>query len=80
MRTTLTLDDDVYEAARAHSRATGKLGAVLSEMARRSLLPVPESARGRSRRRRFPAFAVPTDAPAIRATRIQRVLDEEGVV
>src|SRR5258706_2135316 len=34
VRTTVTLDDDVYEAAQAHAQATGKrLGRVLSEMA-----------------------------------------------
>ena len=40
MRTTVTLDDDVYEAAQAHAQATGKrLGRVLSEMARQALQP-----------------------------------------
>ena len=40
VRTTVTLDDDVYEAAQAHAQATGKrLGRVLSEMARQAFQP-----------------------------------------
>jgi hypothetical protein len=78
MRTTVTLDDDVYEAAQAYAHATGKrLGRVLSEMARQALHP-PEQppARGTSR---FPAFAVPADARLIPAARVQKALDEDGI-
>jgi hypothetical protein len=51
MRTTVTLDDDVYEAALAHARATGKrLGRVLSEMARRALEPPAPGSRGRAKK------------------------------
>jgi hypothetical protein len=77
MRTTVTLDKDVYEAAMHLSRATGRrLGKVLSELARRGLksraaLPQKKS--------RFPVFDVPSDAPVIPATRIQEILDEEGI-
>lgn len=40
MRTTLTLDDDVLEAARALSELRGlSIGAVVSELARRGLAP-----------------------------------------
>lgn len=82
MRTTVTLDDDVYEAAQAHARATGKrLGRVLSEMARQALQPSghrpKRSVKGTSR---FPAFEVPPDARLIPASRIQKVLDEDGIV
>jgi hypothetical protein len=78
MRTTVTLDDDVYEAAQAHAQATGKrLGRVLSEMARQALQP--SSPRTKGGRSRFPAFAVPADAPLIPASRIQKVLDEDGL-
>ena len=80
MRTTLTLDDDVYEAALAHSRATGKrLGRVLSEMARQALRPAPGPSRQSRRKRRFPTFALPPDAPVIPASRIQTALDEDGI-
>lgn len=82
MRTTVTLDDDVYEAAQAHARATGKrLGRVLSEMARQALQPSGHrpkpSAKGTSR---FPVFEVPPDARLIPASRIQKALDEDGIV
>lgn len=78
MRTTVTLDDDVYEAALAHSRATGKrLGRVLSEMARQALQP---PAPRRKRRQRFPTFDVPPGAPLIPASRVQKDLDEDGIV
>jgi hypothetical protein len=78
MRTTVTLDDDVYEAAQAHAQATGKrLGRVLSEMARQALKPAgrrsKKSAKGVSR---FPAFEVPANARLIPASRIQKALDE----
>jgi hypothetical protein len=81
MRTTVTLDDDVYEAALAHSRATGKrLRLVLSEMARRALQPSPARSRGRAGSRRFPSFVVPPGAARILASRVQQALDEDGVV
>jgi hypothetical protein len=36
MRTTVTIDDDVYEAARVQARASGNtLGRVLSDLARK---------------------------------------------
>jgi hypothetical protein len=78
MRTTVTLDDDIYEAAMHISRASGeRLGKVLSTLARRGLKPADTPVR-RSLRR-FPAFDVPANAPVIPATRIQRVIDEEGL-
>jgi hypothetical protein len=77
MRTTVTLDDDVYEAAAHLSRASGeRLGRVLSTLARRGLKPA-DSPPLRSARR-FPVFDVPAGAPLIAASRIQRVIDEEG--
>ena len=77
MRTTVTLDDDVYEAAAHLSRASGKrLGKVLSRLARRGLERVEAPVLGRSRR--FPTFRVPAGSPIIPATRIQRIIDEEG--
>jgi len=78
MRTTIALDDDVYQAAQHLSRVSGeRLGKVISDLARRGLerknQPVRKGAR------RFPAFAVPVDAPIIPASRIQRVIDDEGL-
>ena len=78
VRTTVTLDDDVYHAALAHARATGKrLGRVLSEMARVALEPAPPSRRARGR---FATFEVPKGARVITASRVQEALDEDGVV
>lgn len=77
MRTTVTLDDDVYEAAQARAQATGRpLGRVLSEMARQALRSSPPS----SRRSRFPVFEVPANAKMISAARVQKALDEDGIV
>jgi hypothetical protein len=75
MRTTVTLDRDVYEAAVYLARGSGRrLGKVLSELARRGLQPE----RPTKGKQRFPTFQVPTDAPLIAASRVQEVLDEEG--
>ncbi len=79
MRTTVTLDDDAYEAAQAIARASGKkLGNVLSEMARLAIQTADSGSnkpvsKGSSR---FPTFEVPADARVIPASRIQRALDE----
>jgi len=78
MRTTVTLDADVYEAAVSLSRLSGeRLGKVLSRMARRGMeqkiSPHPKG------RRRFPTFGISPGAPVIPASRIERVLDEEGI-
>jgi hypothetical protein len=72
----------VYEAAQAYARATGKrLGRVLSEMARQALQPSGgRSKRSRKEASRFPVFEVPADARMIPASRIQKALDEGGIV
>jgi hypothetical protein len=76
VRTTVTLDDDVYEAAMHLSRTSGEsLGQVLSTLARRGLKPGGAPARGS--KRRFPVFEVPANAPVIPASRVQHVIDEE---
>ncbi len=78
MRTTITIDDDVYQAASHLSRVSGKrLGKVLSELARHGLKP-PELARPKQTGR-FPVFDVPDGAPVIPASRVQEVVDEEGL-
>jgi hypothetical protein len=77
VRTTVTLDDDVYQAALHLARASGeRVGKVLSRLARRGLAPLPA---GRRRRGRFPTFDVPPGAPIIPASRIERALDEEDL-
>ena len=77
MRTTLTIDDDIHQAAVHLSRLTGRrLGTVLSELARRGLAGgTPAIRKGKGR---FPVFDVPPDATIIPASRAQECLDEEG--
>jgi hypothetical protein len=78
MRTTVTLDKDVYQAAMHLSRTTGKrLGKVISELARRGLSQ--SAAAPGTQPGRFPVFEVPPDAPIIAATRVQELIDEEGI-
>lgn len=78
MRTTVTLDEDIYQAAVTLSQMSGeRLGRVISELARRGLRQQNEPSRKRSRR--FPTFEVAPGTPVISASRIQRVLDEEGL-
>jgi hypothetical protein len=83
MRTTVTLDDDVYEAAQTLAQATGKkLGRVLSEMARQAIQPSGRGSKPSRTREvsRFPVFKVPSGAPVISASQIQKALDEDGIV
>ncbi|MCB1018622.1 MAG: antitoxin [Acidobacteria bacterium] len=78
MRTTLSLDDDVYEAALQLSKTSGKrLGEVLSELARRALTPREPI---KSEEREFPVFDIPPDAPTILASTVQKYIDEEGIL
>lgn len=73
MRTTLQIDDDVLEEARELAVSYGRsLGAVISDLARRSLRPTPLDREGG-----FPIFAVAPDAPMITANDVARALDEE---
>jgi hypothetical protein len=76
MRTTVTLDKDVYDAVLHLSRASGKrLGKVLSEVARRGMKAPDITVR---RKGRFPVVDVPPDAPMIALESIRKFLDEEG--
>ncbi len=74
MRTTVTLDDDVFEAARAQAQASGKkLGEVLSLLARRGLRASTQSAT----RRGLPVFKVQPDADIIPSSRAKELLSED---
>jgi hypothetical protein len=74
MRTTVNLDDDVIEAARALADAERRsLGQVLSDLARRGL--APRAARIGSEDG-FPVFAVGADAPVITSDMVRAALDD----
>ncbi len=78
MRTTLTLDDDVYETALQLSKSSGEgLGKVVSKLVRRGLTPHAPSKASKSRR--FPVFDVAPGTAAMSLSDIQRFLDEEGL-
>lgn len=73
MRTTLAIDDDVLEDARLLAAAEGRsVGAVISDLARRSLAPAAITEDDG-----FPVFLVAKDAPAITPEHVARALDEE---
>ncbi|MFZ5851635.1 MAG: antitoxin [Actinomycetota bacterium] len=76
MRTTLNLDADVVDAARALARLERRsLGAVLSELARRGLAP-REARLGE--RNGLPVSQVDAEAPPITEDMVQSGLDEAG--
>jgi hypothetical protein len=73
VRTTLQLDDDVLDSARELAAAEGRsLGAVISDLARRSLRPAQPRKGGK-----FPVFDVPPDAPQITSEDVARARDED---
>ena len=73
MRTTLQIDDDVLEDARSIARSEKRsVGAVISELARRSLRPV-----GIIEVAGFPVFDVPPDAAIITSEDVARALEDE---
>ncbi len=75
MRTTLNLETDVYEAARALARASSRpLGAVVSDLVRRALRPErPDSGVD------VAVIDVPADAEVIACDRASDLLAEEGL-
>jgi hypothetical protein len=75
MRTTVTLDDDVYEAARAQAEASGKtLGQVLSHLARRGLRPSEQAVESTG----LPVFKVTADSGIIPSSRARELLAEDA--
>jgi len=73
MRTTLNLDEDVMEAARALADSEGRpLGQIVSELARRGLAP-RETRFGDEEG--FPVFNVGQAAPAITGEMVDAALD-----
>jgi hypothetical protein len=73
VRTTVQIDDDVLEAARQIAAVDGRsLGRVISDLARRALMPATVRSGGG-----FPTFDVGSDAPPITPEHVARALDED---
>ncbi len=76
MRTTVTLDDEAYEAALTLSKSSGKrLGEVISQLIRRAM-QTSETTKP-SRGKRFPAFEVPHGTPMISLHSLRREWEEQ---
>jgi hypothetical protein len=76
MRTTVTLDDEAYEAAVTLAKASGKrLGQVISDLIRRAV----QKPQGRATTggKRFPTFEVSPGTPMISLKAIRRAWEEE---
>jgi hypothetical protein len=74
VRTTINLDDDVLETARAIARAEGRpLGAVLSDLVRRGLVPTRPRI---DEEDGFPVFRVRQPAQPITAEMVRTALEE----
>lgn len=75
MRTTVTLDNDVFQAVQSLARTSGRrLGQVLSDLVRQAL---KGESRGLARQGGLPVFPVRRDAPIIPASRAAELLDKE---
>ena len=78
MRTTVTLDQDVYEKVLRMSRMSGeRMGKVLSDLARKGMQP--PAAPHRNKSHRFPIFDVPPGTPMMSAEKIQQIIDDEDI-
>jgi len=75
MRTTVTLDDDVFEAVKAQAQASGKnLGEVLSQLARRGLRASVQV----TNQSGLPVFKVQPNADIIPSSRAKALLAEDA--
>ncbi len=73
MRTTLNLDDDIYQAARSLAAIERtSVGKILSMLARRALNP----ARSQPAPSGFPVFGVPDGTPPLTPEMVRDALDE----
>lgn len=73
MRTTLTLDPDVYRAARGIARERGEsMGTVVSALVREGLRPREPAARVDG----FPVFDVGPDAPTLTSEMVRDALED----
>jgi hypothetical protein len=76
VRTTLNLDDDVYQAVASLSHTSGlSLGKVLSKVAREGLKPKPV----KKKKSGLPTFDIPPGTPMIPGDLAQKIWEEEGL-
>jgi len=76
MRTTISIDDDVFEAAQALAGSSGKrLGTVISQLARRGLRAQMEV----SSTNGLPVFPVPRTTPVIPVSRASELLSDDDL-
>lgn len=74
VRTTLSLEDDVYQAAKALADAAGEnLGTVVSALARKALKSQADFAVKNG----LPVFQMPADAPLIPGDQAARIMAGE---
>jgi hypothetical protein len=75
MRTTINLEDDVYQSVKTLAEASSKsLGEIISELIRKGLEPekcIIEDG--------LPLFSIPSGAEIIPGNRAQELLSEEGI-
>jgi hypothetical protein len=77
MRTTLTIDTDIYETVMHISVVSGERpGKVVSRLIRQALQAEPPRP---DKTARFPTFPLDAGAPPIEAAHVQRIIDEEGL-
>ncbi len=73
MRTTLTLDPDIYRAVRSLARDRGEsMGTVVSSLVREGLRPRDPAVRPDG----FPVFPVRPDAPPLTAEMVRDALED----
>jgi hypothetical protein len=77
MRTTLTIDDDILQAAKSLAATRSvPVGQVISELARKGLESPAKAGRRRSRRNGLPTFSVGRGARPITLEDVRKLEDE----
>ena len=80
MRTTVTLDQDVYELATLYARGRGvTLSAALSELARKGSAAPPESTSSRLVRAPNGLLIIPAEGRVITSEMVKEALEEDDV-
>ena len=74
MRTTITLENDVFEAAKSLAASSGQnLGKIISQLARRGL----RSPAAVAKKNGFPVFEVSSETPIIPSDRASKLLADD---